>query len=473
MIKTRRFTKALILILPAFLASCIRNVSGLLSSRPLDEASSENSSSASEIPSIADSIENSIESSEEEVENRDLTYWCPAVDNNVMANLVERFKASDSKYADLNIVRTANWGEGDVSWKLQQDVDSAADVMLMADDAIRGCVAKGALAPFITPDVAKYTAEAGAEAVKACSIGSGLYGLPYRADNSPMPFYDKTLFTGENAAKLGSLEGMLEVAKANSKKLYLDVANGWYNPFLLWAAGGDFGIHEEGNGTLTIATNFGNQNETTIAKRAEIAQALNAVKALYNEYRDTWIVNSDTARIEEGFHKEEIAVAFFWNDYDSIQRVASNVAVAKWPTLKVEGNDLPLSCFQSYRAVVCKNGTDEARVELAQQFARFLASEEAQRVRAIEQQAGPANLNLAMEFDETILPFYAPLSRMAAAGLAHSQVARATSDYWTPMANLGAVVVNGTNGWGTFSTADRALQNMLSSSGWNVTATLD
>ena len=403
----------------------------------------------------------------------DLTYWCPSVDNAVMETLVNNFKASKAEYADLNIVRLANWGEGETSAQLVKDIDKAADVMLMADDNIRACVASEALAPMSAADVTKYTSEAGASAVEALSIDGELYGIPYRADNSPMPFYDKTLFTGENAAKLNSLEGMLEVAKAAGKKVYLDAGNGWYNPFLLWAKGGDFGIHKEANGSLSIATNFGNQSDETKARRAEIAKVLEATKALYNQYQDTWVISSEDSLIEADFQDGSCAVAFLWNDITALQRANANVAVTKWPTLKVENQDLPLHCFQSYKAVVCKYGIDPERVELSQEFARFLANPESQRLRATSLQYGPANISVANEFTAETLPFSTAIREMAAAGLTHSQATRTTSDFWTPIGNLGGLVTDKTSGWGTYGTADRALQNMLSSSGWSLTATID
>ena len=403
----------------------------------------------------------------------DLTYWCPSVDNNVMETLVKNFKESNPEYAELNIVRLANWGEGETSAQLVKDVDKAADVMLMADDNIRACVASEALAPMTAADVTKYTAEAGASAVEALSIDGELYGIPYRADNSPMPFYDKTLFAGDKASKLNSLEGMLEVAAAAGKKVYLDAGNGWYNPFMLWAAGGDFGIHKEANGSLSIATNFGNQNDTTKAKRAEIAKVLDATKALYNQYQDTWVISSENSLIEADFKDNECAVAFLWNDITALKAANENVAVTKWPTIKVENQDLPLHCFQSYKAIVCKNGVDEERVELSLEFARFLANADSQKLRAQQLSYGPANLAVQGQFNAETLPFSTAIAEMAAAGLTHSQATRTTSDFWTPIGNLGGLVTDKTSGWGSFGTADRAIQNMLSSSGWSLTATID
>ena len=403
----------------------------------------------------------------------DLTYWCPSVDNEVMETIVANFKASDEAYADLNIVRAANWGEGETSANLVKDVDKAADVMLRADDNIRASVASEGLVELDAEDVTKFTAEAGAEAVQACSIDGELYGFPYRADNSPMPFYNTTLFSGDNASKLGSLEGMFEVAKANNKKIYLDIGNGWYNPFLLWSNGGDFGIHTEDNGSLSIATNFGNQSDATKATRAKIAKVLEATKALYNEYQDIWVISSENSLIEADFKDDNIAVAFLWNDITAIQAVNDHVGVTTWPTLTVEEQALPLHCFQSYKAVVCKNGADEERVELAKDFGRYLAGADAQRLRAQKLSYGPANLSVAAEFDSTTLPFSSAIVAMANAGLTHSQATRTTSDFWTPMANLGGLVADKTETWGTYGTADRALQNLLSSSGWSLTATID
>ena len=385
-----------------------------------------------------------------------------------MEILTENFKASNPRYANLNIYCDAYWGEGDASSMLMRDINQAADVMFMADDMIRQSVACEALLPFLDSDRHDFAAACGAEAIQACSIDGDLFGLPYRADNGPMPIYDTTLFSGENAGKLNSLEGMLEVAQAAGKKVFLDMSNGWYNPFLLWAAGGDFGIQKEANGSLSIATNFGNQSDETRARRAEIAKVLEATKALYNQYQDTWVISSDNCTIENYFQYRDCAVAFLWNDLDFIKSKNGNVAVTKWPTLKVEDQDFPLHCFQSYKAIVCKYGTNSKRAELAQAFARYLAGPEAQRLRAEMLHYGPADINVAGQFTSDQFPFFAPMQEMAAAGLTHSQATRTTGDFWTPIGNLGGLVTDKTSGWGTYGTADRALQNMLSSSGWRI-----
>ncbi len=396
--------------------------------------------------------------------NADLTYWCPSVDNEVMETLVERFKASKEEYADLVIQRAANWGEGETSSQLVKDINKAADVMLMADDNIRASVASEGLAELDASDVTKFTTEAGKAAVDACSIDGTLYGFPYRADNSPMPFYDKTMFTGEDANKINSLEGMLEVAEKNNAKVYLDMGNGWYNAFLLWTNGGDFGINKEDNGKLSIATNFGDQSAETKATRGKIAKVLEATKALYNRYKDVWVSSSENSLVEAGFKGDDannkIAVAFLWNDITAIRAANNNVAVAKWPTLKVEEKDLQLHCFQSYKAIVCKNGIDEERVELAKEFGRFLAGEDAQKLRADLLQYGPADLSVAASYDASKLPFSTAIREMQAANLTHSQAIRTTGDFWTPMQTLGELVINKSTGWGTLGDADTALRSL-------------
>lgn len=405
--------------------------------------------------------------------NYDLSYWCPSVDNAVMEQLVKDFKAANPDYAKKSIGRKANYGEGETSAPLIKSLSKAADVMLMADDNIRGCVDADVVAD-LTDDKVEMTTEMGLNAVEACSIDGNLYGYPYRADNSPMPFYDKTMFSGANAAKLGSLEGMLEVAKANNAKVYLDMGNGWYNPFLLWSKGGEFGISKKTDGGLEIATNFGNQSAETKARRGEIAAFLDATKALYNEYyADTWVSSSDDSEIEKGFKEGSIAVAFLWNDINNIQAANANVSVATWPTLTVGGTPVKLHCFQSYKAVVCKKNSDAEQLAFAKAFAKFLAGEHAQTMRAEQLQYGPSDISVAATFTAEELPFSTAINTMALAGLTHSQATRTTGDFWTPMANLGSLVTNKTSGWGAFGTANRALENLCSQSGWSLTAVIN
>lgn len=387
----------------------------------------------------------------------DLTYWCPSGDNDVMKTLVANFKASDEKYKDLKIEVAANYGEGDTYKYLHTDLKAAADVMLMADDNIRAGVKAEEIAEIKDDEFKREVSE---DAIAACSVNGKLYGYPYRADNSPMPFYDTTVYT--NAEDLKSLEKVLATAKAAGKKVALDLGNGWYNACLLWSGGGDFWLNDAGN---SIVTNVGG----TGAKKTDVAKSLMAYKALFNTYKDTWDIASDQAKIEAGFKDKTYAYAVLWNDIAGIKANNANVSVTTWPTIEIEGTAKPMHCFQSYKAVICKeNDTDAERLTLAKAFAKFLANKASQKIRFEQLSYGPSNSELLASADVKASPFINAVSEMAAAGRTHSQALNVTQDFWTPMANIGGLVTNGKETWGDYPNAVKALDALVVSNGWSV-----
>ena len=387
----------------------------------------------------------------------DLTYWCPSGDNDVMDTLVASFKTSDEKYKDLKIGRTANYGEGDSYRKLHADLKAAADVMLMVDDNIRAGVKAEEIAEIKDDEFKKEVSEG---AIAACSVNGKLYGYPYRADNSPMPFYDTTVYT--NAEDLKSFEKVLATAKAAGKKVALDLGNGWYNACLLWSGGGDFWLNDAGD---TIVTNVGGTGD----KKTDVAKSLTAYKALFNAYKDTWDITSDTAKIEAGFKDKSYAYAVLWNDTANIQANNANVSVTTWPTIEIEGTAKPMDCFISYKAVICKeNDTDAERLNLAKAFAKFLANKASQKIRFEQLSYGPSNSELLASADVKASPFINAVSEMAAAGRTHSQALNVTQDFWTPMANIGGLVTNGKETWGDYPNAVNALDALVVCNGWSV-----
>lgn len=388
-------------------------------------------------------------------DSADLTYWCPNGDNAVMAKLVENFKASNAEYAKLNIKLKANYGEGDTYAVLHKDLDAAADVILMADNNIRSGVLAEELAE-IKDDAFKRTVSAGA--VAATSIGGKMYGYAYRADNSPMPIYDSSVLTAEDVK---SFETILQKSKAAGKKVYFDFGNGWYNATLLWTGGGSFTINGEGK----LATNVGG----TGSARAGVAKGLEAYKALFNSYKDTFVSSSDSGLIEAGFKDGSISYAFLWNDMAAIKANNANAAVATWPTINVEGTAKNMDCFASYKAVVCKDNPKNAkRQELAIAFAAFIANKDSQKIRMDDLQYGPSNLELLASEDVKKLPFVEKIGEMEKAGRTHSQALSTTDDFWTPMQNLGGLITNGKETWGDYANAGKALDALVSNQGWVV-----
>lgn len=387
----------------------------------------------------------------------DLSYWCPSLDNDVMVKIVDDFKADNPDYAGKNIGVLANYGEGETYSALHKDLGAAADVILMVDDNIRAGVKAQEIQPLPAADREAAIASDGSEAVSSLSIDGTMYGYPYRNDNAPMMIYDKTVFP--DATKLNKIEDVLATCQAANKKFYLDLGNGWYNPFVLWAGDGTFTVDSTG----TIVTDIAG------TKNATCAAAAQAVYDLYGQYKDIWVSNSTTGTIEGGFQDKSIGVAFMWNDLQVLLTKNANVTVAAWPSLHVGSADVKLGCFQSYKAVVVKAELTDDKLALAEAFAKYCASEKAQTRRVKELSYGPSNLKVQATDDAKAIPWVGAIASMTLAGLTHSQATNTTSNFWTPMANFGGLIT-AQKTWGDYKTAARALAGLVSNTGWKKAA---
>jgi arabinogalactan oligomer/maltooligosaccharide transport system substrate-binding protein len=388
----------------------------------------------------------------------DLTYWCPSLDNKVMEEIVADFKADNPEYKDKTIKVLANMGEGETNAALHKDTTNAADVMLMVDDNVSTAIGAEDVLALPDADRTAFIASDGENAVNALSSNGKMYGYPYRADNSPMMLYDSTVVTATQAL---SLEDSLAACKAAGKKFYLDIGNGWYNPFLIWAGGGKFSV-ETVDGVKTIMCDFIKDT----AKLDSCAASCQAFYDLYGQYKDIIVSNSIAATVEDGFAKNEIGVSFLWNDLATINGKNSNVVVTSWPTMKIKGVATPLTCFQSFKAV-CVNAAigGTARGDLAVAFAKYAAGAKAQTRRVTENGYGPSNLAVLASDDAQKIPWVKACNTMSASGRVVSQALTTTNNFWTPIGSFAGLITDQKN-WGDYGSAAKALKGLVSNTGW-------
>ncbi|MDY2913038.1 MAG: extracellular solute-binding protein [Candidatus Enteromonas sp.] len=422
-----------------------------------DEASISHPSSSEEESSEKDNSSSLSSSSMESTP--DLTYWCPQRDAEVTRDLAAEFKASKEEYKDLKIEPLGYFEEGEVYGELQGNPKAAADVMAMHDDNILSAATAKEIVEFSEEERNAFMHSEGPLAVEACSLNETMYGLPYRADEGPMPFYDSNVY--DAPVKLASLEAVLETAKKAGKKVYFDLCNGWYNATLLTVGGGSFTRQKNGRGGYEMYTDIADPDKIDGA-----AAALNSFKTLYNTYKETWVINSDNVEIRTGFESGEIAYAILYNDLDAIQQRNPNVKVALWPTINVNGEDAQMQCFLGYKAFVCKRNSDLERLALAKEFTKFLANKFSQVIRAKELGYGPTNREAQATEEAKSLEFSARIAEMTAMGATIGQAISTAIGYWDPMRNLGLEITSGNEGWGEYGSAQRLIQEFVSYQGW-------
>jgi hypothetical protein len=389
----------------------------------------------------------------------ELTLWCTTLDDAFTKQMVTDFKAANPDYANYNIHVTANVAENEAQGKLHKDTTAAADVICMVDDNIRGAVAAKDLLALDDTTKTAIVASDGQEAVDAGSIGGTLYGYPYRADNAPLLIYNSKIFA---AGDVVSFEKLFAAAQAAKTTVALDIGNGWYNPFMFWAGGGDFKIDADEN----IAANFANVDGCVTSATA--------LFNLYGTYQDSWNITSDEGIIQAGFADGSIGAAFLWNNVAAIRAgmtdetvgTASDIKVTGWPTLSVGGKDVANTFFKGYKHYVIKSAIATDLIPAAKAFCAFATSEAEQDKRAADTTLayGPSNLKSKAKDTAKNLEWGSVIMAADAAGHTRSQALTTNSSFWDPMAAFGTLIKN--QSWGEFGTCKRAIQNIVSTTGW-------
>ena len=421
----------------------------------------------------------------------DLTIYCPEQDNEVMATIIEKFKEAHPEYADLNIAVTANGGEGDIGNALQTDYKSQPDVVMIADDNLRTAAEASAILPIGTDREAAVLEQAGQSGLDAVSLETATaemqaYGIPFRNDNGYALIYDSTKITDEQAK---TMEGIAEACVTNHVDFFYPLANGWYTPTFLWAAGGEFSA-EVIDGKVILSSNF---------DTPEVAAGAEAMSELFGEYGiatsdggDGIVASDDSASIQEGFADGTVGACVLWNALENIRTAvgedrADDIKVTVLPSLKINGVDKQMKTFLGYKAVsVNANVINETinwkleegeeapeitREDLAWDFAEYLTSTESQKTLLDVRGYGPADISLRDDEKVTSNEFLMALQTMELAGNTVPQGANVTPNFWTPMENFGALIRDnaGTDHpWGSeYTTAAEAIAGMITSTtGW-------
>lgn len=390
----------------------------------------------------------------------ELTLWCTALDDAFTKQMITDFKAANPDYANYNIHVIANIAENETQGKLHKDTSAAADVICMVDDNIRAAVNAKDLLAVEEADKTAAIASDGQEAVDAGSIGGTLYGYPYRADNAPLLIYNSKMITADQTK---TFEGLFAAAKAKSSSVALDIGNGWYNPFTLWAGGGDFKLDADSN----IAADF-----------AHVDGCVTSATAVYNLYtnnQSAWNVTSDEGVIQAGFADGTICAAFLWNNLAAIRAgmegstfgAASDIKVAGWPTLNVGGTAVANTFFKGYKHYVIKSAIKTDVIPAAKAFCKFAASEAEQdkRVADADLQYGPSNLKSKAKDAAKALEWSSVIVAADAASHTRSQALTTNSSFWDAMGAFGGLI-KAQNNWGEFGSCKRAIANIVSTNGW-------
>ena len=247
--------------------------------------------------------------------------------------------------------------EGDAKDTVLQDVSSAADVYMFANDQLKALVDGGAIAK-LGGDAAEYVKSSNSELMAATVMLNGeVYGVPY-TPNTWFMYYDKRVFSEEDVK---SLETMLEKGKVS-----FPLDNGWYLSAFYAANGcafyGQYGDDEAAG--IDLAGD----------KAVAVTDYLVDLAANPN-----FINDKDTNVGLAGFADGSVNAIFNgnWNYANVIEKLgAENVGVASLPTVTINGEQKQMKAFFGSKAIGVNPNADNMQVAVA--LAAFLGNEESQ-----------------------------------------------------------------------------------------------
>ena len=286
---------------------------------------------------------------------------------------IENFKTAYPQYAGVNFT-VEPVGEGDAAGNIITDVTAGADVFGFAQDQLTRLVTAGALEE-VNPDYLSAVETANsAGVVEAGKVGGTLYAYPMTADNGYFLYYDKSVVTDPS-----TLEGILEQCEAAGKNFYMDMT-GWYQVAFFFGTGCQLTYDTDTDGNFTACNVDYASDKGLVALKEMIEVASSSAYQAGSSAGDA--VNY--AAIIDGT----------WDAGTVKEVLGDNYACAKLPTFTgSDGKTYQLSGFNGCKLLGVKPQEDEDKLQICDDLAYYLTSEEVQLARFAAVQWGPSNLN--------------------------------------------------------------------------------
>ena len=286
---------------------------------------------------------------------------------------IENFKTAYPQYAGVTFTVEAV-GEGDAAGNMITDVTAGADVYGFAQDQLTRLVTAGALEE-VNPDyLADVESANSAGVVEAGKVGGTLYAYPMTADNGYFLYYDKSVVTDPS-----TLEGILEQCEAAGKNFYMDMT-GWYQVAFFFGTGCTLTYDTDDSGNFT-ACNVDYASDAGLVALKEMIEV--ASSSAYQPGSSAGDAVNYAAIIDGTW------------DAGTVQEVlGDNYACAKLPTFTgSDGNTYQMSGFNGCKLLGVKPQEDADKLQICDDLAYYLTSEEVQLARFEAVGWGPSNLN--------------------------------------------------------------------------------
>lgn len=363
-----------------------------------------------------------------------LRLWGAEEDQDLLAQLVENFKAEYSDYTfDIQIGVES---ESTAKDTILTDVEAAADVYAFASDQLPDLVAAGAilalddtmdqvLQTYAGKTLADVTAANTEASVDVATYDGQLYAFPFSADGYFM-FYDPSYITAEQAQ---TWDGLLEAANAAGMRVGMTLASGWYNASFFYGAG--FTTVLNADGTTTIDWNGTSPSGIT---GVQVVQSMLDIAS-----------NPAFLAIADGDISNQInggslcaVISGPWDNSTVEGAFGDDFVACKLPTYTVGDQQIQTGSVASYKLMGVNPYSQNAGWAVL--LAEYLTNEQSQVTRFEQRALIPSNISAAA--DEAVA------SNKSVAGLTdqspYAVVQTVGGRYWDPTASFGEQIAQGT-----------------------------
>lgn len=312
-----------------------------------------------------------------------ITLWGSGDDQKMLKEMAAAF---EKLHADKNYKVTVNVQDEDKAQAaILKDIDAAADVFDVPHDQLGALVEANACYPN-TVFAEEVKANDDANAVQASTYKDTLYGYP-RSVQSIFLFYNKSVLSQDDVK---TMEGMLKKAKAAGKQVGWDMGNNYNTAPFYFANGvklfGDKGLDVNGS-------TFNSPEALAVAKYISTLKS----RGLKN------INDGDVVKLLKDGSVVAQATGS-WKAQEYKKALGDNYAVAKLPTINIDGTDKQIVSFAGYTLYLVNAHTKYPQASM--QLAEYLTNEENQIKAFKDRGVVPANLKAqsdsSVTSDETV-----------------------------------------------------------------------
>jgi len=301
-----------------------------------------------------------------------LTVWGAQSTQDILAALVNEFKQNHpEKQYDITIKAVE---EPDLWFRYQEDPGALPDIFAFVSDRLIGLVEAGVLLP-VGQSHEAIIAENTPSSVESATVEGVLYAYPKSEDNGYFLYYDASVLAPEDVE---TLDALLAKANVSGKRVFMDIANGWYVSSFFLGAGCRIEIDEAGRQVCDFNSDAG-------------VAAGEAVRAFTT---DPAFVPGNDATFIAGIGDTICAgVSGTWNAAAVKRKLGDNYRACKLPSFTLDGEQAQMGSFVGTKLMGVNAKT--AYPEDADELAAFLNGERAQLIRYKVLNMGPSNIKTA------------------------------------------------------------------------------